>query len=296
MTVHFQAIQNGVLNPDLEMPELFQFPGGEWHLHNVPTRARLFSTEPQNVIEDEVEWVAVVHGADTNDYVAAALLGDMARQRGENFYMLVPYLPAARADRGNPLGARVYADLINNCGGTVYTLDAHSDTMPDLVDFCHDLPVIDIIGDALASRHRTYDAVISPDKGAVDRAGAVATILGVDLHIGEKRRDFSTGRIYKLEVPRLPENGRYLVVDDICDGGRTFMELAIQSGFRTMDLWVTHGIFSGDAPNLRNFYEEIFTTNSHPGHNRVGVATHIEPVWPYMFKHILDRIAKRAEQ
>ena len=76
-------------------PEVFTFPGGEHHLRNL------------HDFYGPVTWLANVHGADSNDLVKAALLADVARLRGEDFVLLLPYAPAARADRGEPFGARV---------------------------------------------------------------------------------------------------------------------------------------------------------------------------------------------
>jgi ribose-phosphate pyrophosphokinase len=59
-------------------------------------------------------------------------------------------------------------------------------------------------------------------------------------------------------------------VDDICDGGRTFIELAkaIRTARPTeifkdnIFLIVTHGIFSAGFQNLSQYFTEIYCTNS----------------------------------
>jgi ribose-phosphate pyrophosphokinase len=117
----------------------------------------------------------------------------------------------------------------------------------------------------------------------------VAADLGVDLYIADKKRDFDTGKILGIEMTEpLPKTGRYLVVDDICDGGGTFMGLAnaIDLPKDQLGLWVTHGIFSGNAHLLRDHYRNIYTTDSHPGNNRVGVATMVVPTRSYMFQNL----------
>ncbi len=84
----------------------------------------------------------------------------------------------------------------------------------------------------------------------------------------EKERDQETGRIIKYRVPDVPK-GKCLVIDDICDGGSTFMLLgdAIDN---ELDLQVTHGIFSNNADTkLLKRYGQIFTTNSYPQDGRV---------------------------
>ena len=75
--------------------EFFQFPGGEWHLKN----------DGKTYVGEEVAYVS---GADLNDYIKLALWAQCC----DNPRIVIPYLPAARADKGTPRGADVYADLI----------------------------------------------------------------------------------------------------------------------------------------------------------------------------------------
>jgi ribose-phosphate pyrophosphokinase len=59
----------------------------------------------------------------------------------------------------------------------------------------------------------------------------------------------------------------YVIIDDICDGGRTFVELAkaIKDGRPTAKIYlvVTHGIFSAGYDQLGEYFEKIYTTNSY---------------------------------
>jgi ribose-phosphate pyrophosphokinase len=55
-----------------------------------------------------------------------------------------------------------------------------------------------------------------------------------------------------------------LVIDDICEGGRTFIELAklfkeVKGKETQINLYVTHGIFSNNAvEKLLDFYSKIY--------------------------------------
>jgi len=95
----------------------------------------------------------------------------------------------------------------------------------------------------------------------------------------EKKRDFETGQLTGFTCEELLE-GRYLVVDDICDGGGTFRGLAAATGLpkENLDLWVSHGVFSGAAGELNNHYGNIFCTDSHPGHTNPEVNASILPL------------------
>lgn len=282
MTVYLRTYskRRGVI---VNAAEVFKFPGGEVHLRNI---------DPAEDDCGTTVYVADVRGADVHDLMAAALWADVARDRGQLFALLLPYLPAARSDRGTPTGGAVYAQMINGIyADRVIGIDPHSEAITWWVDALQVLDPLPLLARALNSAGHLlrYDGVIAPDAGATARATAVAAALGADLYQAEKHRDFNTGKIlsYKM-TERLPLTGRYLVVDDICDGGGTFRFLADATGLFSsrLGLWVTHGIFSGEATKLRHYYDNIYTTDSHPGHNRVGCATSIVPTFVYMHKAI----------
>jgi ribose-phosphate pyrophosphokinase len=81
-------------------------------------------------------------------------------------------------------------------------------------------------------------------------------------------RDIKTGKILRTEIPTLDQHNdlKYVIVDDICDGGRTFVELAkaIHDSRPTAKVYlvVTHGIFSAGFGELNNHFPQIFCTNS----------------------------------
>jgi ribose-phosphate pyrophosphokinase len=96
-----------------------------------------------------------------------------------------------------------------------------------------------------------------------------------------KHRDIQTGKITHTEIPNLPgstgdsnsanDGMKYVIVDDICDGGRTFIELAKAIKKERISakiyLVVTHGIFSAGLKELNQHFEGIFTTNSYSDMN-----------------------------
>jgi phosphoribosylpyrophosphate synthetase len=310
-----------------EVAEPFTFPGGEHHLNvtkeewrpipgyehtgtQISSLGRINPGPGSNspgALSDPVDglrqastvWIADVRGPYDADLTRAALLADVAHTRQAPFVLMLPYLPAARSDRGEPTGARVYANLVKAMNPQqVIGIDPHStyitnyfeDILPGKLTVLDPVPLIQrSLNDSLGETW--YDGVIAPDKGAVDRAGRAAEALGVDLYVAEKVRDFDTGAITSLTMPeKPPHSGRYLVVDDICDGGRTFNELAKVTELprERLGLWVTHGIFSGHAPELRHYYEHIYTTDSHPGCRRVGVGAGIVPVEVYMLQNLKE--------
>lgn len=265
--------------------QAFHFPGGEAHIKGV---------------EDPTKYVyqlADMRGASADNLVMLAMWANAVDSRDEKKVLLLPYLPGARADRGAPFGASVYAQLINrlHCDHVI-TLDPHSPVMPGLIRNLTVFPVTRIIkkeiqrGDSDSGPH-PYVGVIAPDKGAVERATAAGRAMGVPVYRAEKSRDFETGKLsgYHL-VDKLPETGKLLVTDDICDGGGTFQLLAdaAQVGPERLDLWVSHGIFSKGFSGLLSRFGRIYTTDSWRGHSfgdtleETPAAVTIFPVLPYL--------------
>jgi ribose-phosphate pyrophosphokinase len=60
---------------------------------------------------------------------------------------------------------------------------------------------------------------------------------------------------------------KYVIIDDICDGGRTFIELAkaIKEQREGVEIYlvVTHGIFSAGFTELTKYFNGIFCTDSY---------------------------------
>jgi ribose-phosphate pyrophosphokinase len=217
--------------------------------------------------------VADLRGADSNDIITLAMWADAVG--ADKKVLILPYLPGARKDRGTPIGAIVYAGLINSLHiDKVITLDPHSFIMPDALDNLTIFPFQRIIKREIQdktsdSRPQPYVGVIAPDKGAHDRAAAAALVMGVPVYTAGKTRDFATGKLTGFHMEdELPDTGKFLVVDDIIDGGRTFVGLAEaihskQPGVE-LDLWVTHGIFSKGLDTLLEHFLTIHTTDSFP--------------------------------
>jgi ribose-phosphate pyrophosphokinase len=127
--------------------------------------------------------------------------------------------------------------------------------------------------------------VIFPDAGAFNRYSK--SLCGQEAEIRfvtyVKKREPSTGKI--LGIGRVLDNmradedipkGPCLIVDDICDGGATFLgieqsmrEEGIREG-RDLHLFVTHGIFSKGRKVLEDAGIKLWTTNSLP-RNQDGI-------------------------
>lgn len=123
--------------------------------------------------------------------------------------------------------------------------------------------------------------VVAPDAGAAKKAFAVASYYRLPLLTAAKVRDVKTGAIIRTELlGAATVAGRAaLIVDDICDGGRTFIELAKvlrAAGADRVFLYVTHGIFSQGLGVFAGLIDGVFTTDSFL--SRDVLSPHLSPV------------------
>lgn len=182
--------------------------------------------------------------------------------RGEK-HLYVPYMPYGRQDKEVGNGAcfarSTFLSILLTLGlDSITTIDAHSET-PGV----NSLYPSAAISQAVVGTKATH--VCFPDSGAEKRykVELPCIILGKD-------RDQATGEIrglkHMLSFDPPARWGRILIVDDICDGGRTFIEaakllhsLAPQA---EVSLYVSHGIFSKGTRVLRDAgIKHIFTKN-----------------------------------
>ena len=206
--------------------------------------------------------------------------------RNVKYKLNMPYIPYARQDRrcneGEAASLTVIAGLINGLGfDFVEAIDPHSIVAPAVIN---NLACVEQLYYFLqhitefyaeAEYVRRPIVLIAPDQGASKKTMALFKELSTHygkLHnyyivTADKERDLTNGEIVRtvVDIPsHIPDSAIYLVVDDICDGGRTFVELAkaIPEEKRShLHLLVTHGIFSQGLDVLRQYYSEISCIN-----------------------------------
>lgn len=181
------------------------------------------------------------------------------------------YMPGARQDRvmvdGEPLSAKVYADLINSCGfDVVHVLDPHSSVITALINNCNAVEPIKLWNEV-----NTQDntVVIAPDAGARKRAESFAKQNGIkELYIADKTRDLNTGKItdFNLYATRDQIEGKHVViVDDIVTGGGTFLGLLGEIKKLNpdlVDLVVTHSDTFEGVFNMCQNFNHVYITSS----------------------------------
>ena len=190
----------------------------------------------------------------------------------------ITYFLGARSDRQFVEGGinylkQVICPIINSQGyEKVYVFDPHSDVIEACVNNIqknnnHDLVRLSI--DCIkGKRGKNKDLlVVAPDAGAIKKTYEVCKKLELqNVIIASKIREMISGNIVKTEIPKIDNNiKKIIIIDDICDGGRTFVNLAKEIKKQTdkpIYLIVSHGIFSAGFDELLSVIDEIYTTNS----------------------------------
>lgn len=183
----------------------------------------------------------------------------------------LPYVPYSRQDRvcaeGDAFGLKVFADQINALNfNQVVIFDAHSDVAPALINNCihREAKALFILNPSFLNN---YSHLISPDAGAYKKVNSIAATKGLPVIPALKTRDASTGRLSNtiLVTDGVDSPTRLLVVDDICDGGYTFILLGkeLRKTFpdTLIDLYVSHGIFGKGTDELKFYYDNIYCHN-----------------------------------
>lgn len=197
----------------------------------------------------------------------------------ENIELACPYLPSARQDRvavdGDVCMLRVYFDILSRGFTRVFSLDVHSLASEILVD--RNMTVANYLSikalntspmrGVLQGVTAGYTVLVAPDNGALKRVEQVAKRFGGKaVAYGIKHRNPVDGSITSYDIVGDVAGKACLIIDDICDGGRTFTECAAklrESGATHITLYVSHGLFTkGLDVLLDNGIDAIYTTSS----------------------------------
>lgn len=243
--------------------EMMKFPDGALNVR-IPEIKSGLSAQFSAVILSSDDLIALLLSVDAFTR-AYRMPGHLADKK----ILTIPFFPYARQDRvcnaGESLSVSVIAGIINSLNfDEVVISDPHSDVVGALIKNAILIDRIEYLTEIL-QKHQ-YDCLASPDAGAEKKVFASAKELNLPVIRFSKTRDVATGAITGFNlVDGLHSKSRILVVDDICDGGRTFVELAKSLAFAspvTLDLFVTHGIFSNGFDELQKYYQNIFFSNS----------------------------------
>ena len=249
---------------NLEDVESTIFPGGEVHIKSLKLSEPYYNHLYASI-------------TNSDDLVKLLLATDaFKRQYGFVPELYLPYIPYARQDRvanrGEALSIKVLADLINLQNyPKVHVLDPHSDVSAALIN---NVCITDCtafakkVWDNLPDEYADELIIIAPDAGALKKTHKIAKVLKYDKEVifCEKKRDTKTGEITGTKVYFDDiKDKMFIIFDDICDGGRTFIEIAKvlkEQGAKKVILAISHGIFSKGLEVIFEYIDELLWTDS----------------------------------
>lgn len=244
--------------------ESWLFPAGEVGVKLNPKHINTYSSKiPQDV-------TSYIKSSD--DLMKTFMLLDALKRGGYRISLNIPYIPYGRQDRvchkGEAFSLKVFAEMLNSFGvEQIITYDAHSLVTPALINnltviFKKDLMLKHIL--------QQYTRLVSPDAGALKSVQELGESVDMDVTTATKTRS-NKGTITTTTLNDNVEDEDCLIVDDICDGGATFIALAEalkKAGAGSVGLYVTHGLFTKGVQHLLdNGIDDVYSVFNY--HNYV---------------------------
>jgi len=240
-----------------------KFPGGEL-LFKLPEKIDI----PDFVIVESL----IKNSDDIMELVMAVNAIREAKNHDVSIQLSLFYFPYARQDRvcnpGEAHGVKAMAGLLNSLSlNRVFILDPHSDAVVAAVNNAVLVPQYEVAAQLIKDRVRKdHYELVCPDAGAEKKVNALAKHLGAwgltpPVHYATKTRNLATGEITGTKFDGYVKGRKLIIVDDICDGGRTFIELAKvlkANGADRVELYVTHGIFSKGVTALQEYIDHVY--------------------------------------
>ncbi len=175
-----------------------------------------------------------------------------ALSSADSITLVIPYFAYSRQDKvfleGEAVSARAIMKMLGEMTDRLITVDVHA---PHIFEWYRGLGENILPSRSIAEKlsEMEIDFVLSPDKGALHRAKAVADIMKVPFDHLDKTR--LSGTEVEMEEKALDVEGKKVaIVDDIISTGGTIArasEMLKRSGANEVYALCTHGLFIGPA-------------------------------------------------
>ena len=250
------------------------FPAGEQYVKIIDT----------NMIKDNLMIFVHIYSADSSTLMTSIMLADAIRILNPKATITAKfdYLPYGRQDRdcseGESFSLNVFYEMLKLRYDVIETFDLHSDVMRGYInDVNKDITKLQFIdknsNKNLISELLPKDfVVVQPDAGAKDRSNIFAELFNKDILVLDKTR---TQNGITQKIVKYIDAENYVIYDDICDGGGTFIQayncIKERNKNAKVYLVVSHGIFSKGLEVLNMFENIIVPLNKFNQLNQLNI-------------------------
>lgn len=238
--------------------ELFTFNDGEPHIK--------FIEEIPHKVDS---YTVITRITNPTELFILLQVGDILERHGLEYDIFITYLMGMRMDRvmtfNESFSLNVVANMLNTLHPNhVYIFTPHSQRSLNLINNAEDFTYIDMPNNS--------DYIICyPDHGAYLRYNVY--YLSESYITLNKTRDVNTGQITGMEITdeyiknNVNDDVPILILDDLCDGGRTFIEayklLHEKYPNKKIDIYITHAVNPDGLKKLKETFNHVYITNTY---------------------------------
>ena len=254
--------------------DIFKFNDGEPHIKII------------SEIDHKQEYSIITRIRTTDDLFIVLQVGDILERHGVDYKLYLTYLMGMRMDRVMTFNEAFSLKLVTDMLKTIhpkqiYVFEPHSHKTLELLNakefsmLEYDNTYSRFIDDIIDNNHVLK---CFPDNGAYKRYKDFISNTNSNYVILDKKRDISNGNIVGMKVSSTFTNpvnlpyDRIIIIDDLCDGGRTFIEakklLNEEYPDIPIDIFVKHMVNKNGLNNLMNNFNHVYITNSFDNYSR----------------------------
>lgn len=236
--------------------KVITFPDGEKHL-------KVDELNPKESVE------ITCRITNSDDLFLLMQLSDIVQRKELVVSRLnITYLMGMRCDRlfsmNESFTLKIIANVINSFNAvSVYIDEPHSSRTRMLINQCCDRNItVPFIKEKLGRY-----TICLPDEGAYRRYGRCSADSYI---LCEKKRDVETGKLSGFTIADIcfyENNNGIVVIDDLCDGGGTFIGIAEllkkELAPKELILVVTHAVQEAGIKRVAEVYDKVYITNSY---------------------------------
>lgn len=250
---------------------IFSFPDGE----------KQISIDSEIDRKQEIKVICRVTNAD--ELFILMQVNDILSRHGVKWYLYITYLMSMRMDRvmdfNRPFSLSIVSNILKNFSCyDMEVLEPHSERVIDLANSYSRIFINNV-----SSEYFRDVTVVYPDKGSAERYQGYFCKGTV---IFKKKRNLETGKIESFEIEKewiISKN--FVFVDDLCDGGGTFLgELEVlkekyPDGVFT--LIVCHAVNEQGLRKVLDKFDKVVISNSYKDWDKVIESDKliVEKVW-----------------